>query len=214
MDYGGHGNASVIPVASLIASPSLSNRNDAWFETPVTPRRTTSDGRLRIGYFGGWHARKGMPAFLDALGRSALADDVEVHCTGRPPNIGRVRVVARGHLSTSQTVALADACDVVVYPSSEEGYGLPVVEALLRERPVLCRDLRPYAEFVGHPDALQVPTSWDDPSELAQRNAANLATTFQELDAARPNTVRRVPSEDTVRGWIDQAGKLAKIVSH
>jgi predicted flap endonuclease-1-like 5' DNA nuclease len=54
----------------------------------------------------------------------------------------------------------------------------------------------------------------DSPAELAQRNAANLATTFQELDAARPNTVRRVPSEDTVRGWIDQAGKLAKIVSH
>ena len=31
----------------------------------------------------------------------------------------------------------------------------------------------------------------DSPGELAQRNAASLATTFQELDAARPNVVRR-----------------------
>jgi predicted flap endonuclease-1-like 5' DNA nuclease len=54
----------------------------------------------------------------------------------------------------------------------------------------------------------------DSCAELARRNAANLAQTFQELDAARPNTVRRVPSEETIRGWIEQADKLAKVVSH
>lgn len=54
----------------------------------------------------------------------------------------------------------------------------------------------------------------DSCAELAQRNAANLANTFQELDAARPNTVRRVPSEATVAGWIAQAGGLASVVTH
>ncbi|TAL08000.1 MAG: DUF4332 domain-containing protein [Chloroflexota bacterium] len=54
----------------------------------------------------------------------------------------------------------------------------------------------------------------DSPAELAQRNAANLAQTFQELDAARPNTVRRVPSQATIEGWIEQAKKLPKLVSH
>jgi predicted flap endonuclease-1-like 5' DNA nuclease len=54
----------------------------------------------------------------------------------------------------------------------------------------------------------------DSCAELAARNAANLAQTFQELDAARPNTVRQVPSETTIRGWIEQADKLAKVVSH
>lgn len=54
----------------------------------------------------------------------------------------------------------------------------------------------------------------DSCAELARRNAANLAQTFQELDAARPNTVRQVPSEATIRGWIEQADKLAKVVSH
>ena len=54
----------------------------------------------------------------------------------------------------------------------------------------------------------------DSCAELAQRNAANLAMTFQELDAARPNTIRQIPSEATVAGWIEQAGTLVKVVSH
>jgi predicted flap endonuclease-1-like 5' DNA nuclease len=54
----------------------------------------------------------------------------------------------------------------------------------------------------------------DSPAELAQRNAANLATTFQEVVAARPGVVRRIPSEETVAGWIAQAKTLDKAVTH
>jgi predicted flap endonuclease-1-like 5' DNA nuclease len=54
----------------------------------------------------------------------------------------------------------------------------------------------------------------DSPAELAQRNAANLATTFAEVDAARPDTVRRVPSEAEVAAWIAEAKTLPKIVEH
>jgi predicted flap endonuclease-1-like 5' DNA nuclease len=54
----------------------------------------------------------------------------------------------------------------------------------------------------------------DSPAELAQRNAANLAITFQELDAARPNVSRRLPSEETIAGWIAQARNLPKVVEH
>ena len=54
----------------------------------------------------------------------------------------------------------------------------------------------------------------DSPGELARRNAANLATTFQEVLAARPNLVRRIPSEETVAGWIQQAKGLEPAVTH
>ena len=54
----------------------------------------------------------------------------------------------------------------------------------------------------------------DSPAELAQRNAANLAITFQEVDAARPNMVRRVPSEAEVTGWIAEAKSLSRVVEH
>lgn len=53
----------------------------------------------------------------------------------------------------------------------------------------------------------------DSPAERAQRNAANPAQTFQELDAAR-NTRRRIPGETEVVGWIEQAEKMDKVIEH
>ncbi len=53
----------------------------------------------------------------------------------------------------------------------------------------------------------------DSPAELAQRNPANLAATFAELNAARATT-RRAPTEEMVADWIDQAKKLDKVVTH
>jgi predicted flap endonuclease-1-like 5' DNA nuclease len=54
----------------------------------------------------------------------------------------------------------------------------------------------------------------DSPTELAQRNPRNLAQTFQELDAPRPNWIRRLPSESMVEGWIAQARGMGKVLSH
>ena len=50
-------------------------------------------------------------------------------------------------------------------------------------------------------------------SALAQRNATSLATTFQELNAARATT-RRAPTEAMVADWIAQAKQLQKAVTH
>jgi predicted flap endonuclease-1-like 5' DNA nuclease len=53
----------------------------------------------------------------------------------------------------------------------------------------------------------------DSAAELAQRNPATLAGTFQELNAAR-GTTRRAPSEAMVADWISQAKDLPKVVTH
>jgi uncharacterized membrane protein len=61
---------------------------------------------------------------------------------------------------------------------------------------------------------LLVAAGVDSPAELARRNPANLQVTFQEVVAARPGIVRRVPSESEVSGWIEAAGALDKVVEH
>jgi predicted flap endonuclease-1-like 5' DNA nuclease len=53
----------------------------------------------------------------------------------------------------------------------------------------------------------------DSCAELARRNPANLATTMAEANAAR-SLVRRLPTEEVVKGWIEQAKKLPKVVTH
>jgi predicted RecB family nuclease len=54
----------------------------------------------------------------------------------------------------------------------------------------------------------------DSVPELAQRNPSNLAQTFADAVAARPDLVRRVPSEETVRGWVEAAQGMPRTVEH
>jgi predicted flap endonuclease-1-like 5' DNA nuclease len=81
-------------------------------------------------------------------------------------------------------------------------------------------------EWVNHVDLMRIDgvgseysdlleaAGVDSPPELAQRNAANLAITFQEVVAARPGIVRRIPTEAEVADWIAQARTLPKVVTH
>jgi predicted flap endonuclease-1-like 5' DNA nuclease len=81
-------------------------------------------------------------------------------------------------------------------------------------------------EWVNHVDLMRIKgvgseysdlleaAGVDSPAELARRNAANLATTVQEVVAARPGIVRRVPTESELQGWIDQSKVLPKVVEH
>ncbi len=54
----------------------------------------------------------------------------------------------------------------------------------------------------------------DSPAELAQRNPANLAVTVQEVVAARPGIVHRIPSETEIAAWIQEARTLDSAVEH
>ncbi len=81
-------------------------------------------------------------------------------------------------------------------------------------------------EWVNHVDLMRIKgvgseysdlleaAGVDSPSELAPRNAASLANTFQEVVAARPGIVRQIPSEATVAGWIAESKNLPKVVEH
>ena len=53
----------------------------------------------------------------------------------------------------------------------------------------------------------------DSVPELAQRNAANLSAKLSELNEAKELT-RRVPAENEVADWIEQAKRLPRIVTH
>ena len=81
-------------------------------------------------------------------------------------------------------------------------------------------------EWVNHVDLMRIKgvgseysdlleaAGVDSPSELAQRSAANLAITFQEVAAARPGIVRQIPSETTIADWIAESKDLPKVVEH
>ena len=119
-----------------------------WF-APTVPR-PESARTLRLAYWGGFHQRKRITDLMCQLAADADAPDVELHHPG-PPLLAfgemGLRAVAYGELSAAGVRDLVDSCHVALYPSDNEGLGLPVFEALLRDRPLICAALTVYDEF-------------------------------------------------------------------
>ena len=80
-------------------------------------------------------------------------------------------------------------------------------------------------EWVNHADLMRIKgvgseyadlleaAGVDTVPELAQRNAANLAATLEQINEAK-NLVRRVPNEAEVTGWVAEAKTLPKAVEY
>lgn len=59
------------------------------------------------------------------------------------------------HINNEQLVTVYDRCYLLCYPSVYEGFGIPVIEALFRKKPVITSDLSSLPEAAG-PGALLV----------------------------------------------------------
>jgi predicted flap endonuclease-1-like 5' DNA nuclease len=133
-------------------------------------------------------------------------------------NIEDVEGIGPDHAASLRGVGIATTEALLERGATPAGRDEIAATAGLSEKLVL--------EWVNHVDLMRIDgvgseysdlleaAGVDSPAELAQRNAANLAQTFQELDAARPDWIRGLPSQATVEKWIAQAKTLPKIVTH
>jgi glycosyltransferase involved in cell wall biosynthesis len=58
-------------------------------------------------------------------------------------------VVVRGHATHAEIVLVYNAADLLIYPSSYEGFGMPVLEAMACGTPVIALDNTAFPEFAG-----------------------------------------------------------------
>lgn len=83
--------------------------------------------------------------------------------------------------------------DVLFLPSREEGFGIPVLEALLRRTPIVCSDLPALREVAG--DAATYIDPDGEPADVAQLIVDRLAG---DAPARRSMDVRRASSWDAI----------------
>jgi glycosyltransferase involved in cell wall biosynthesis len=100
-------------------------------------------------------------------------------------------VVAGGWLADEDLRRLVAGARAVVLPSSDEGFGLPVLEALAAGRPVVITDIPALTEVAGpHGGAVAPP-----------RDADALAGAVQDALAADDSDAARTRRRDWARGW-------------
>ena len=118
---------------------------------------------------------KNLERLLEALALIPLAERPQLILTGGGEGDALLSLVARlglhdrvriaGWVSAEELEELYQRATLIVQPTLFEGFGLPVLEAMARGRPVLCSDL-PVLREVGGEAALYMDTT--DPGLIAE----------------------------------------------
>jgi glycosyltransferase involved in cell wall biosynthesis len=97
------------------------------------------------------------------------------------------RVVRLGHVPADRIPALYQAADVLLYPSLEEGFGLPVLEAMAHALPVVASNTSSLPEVGGEAAVYANPHDPRDIAEKVRRAVENraLRTVLIEKGLAR-----------------------------
>lgn len=134
--------------------------------TPACPRyQVMFVGRMvrSKGIYDLVEALKEVPVSAGVVGdgeeRAALQEYVEKCCLEE-------RVHVLGSLPFPEMYALLKGCELFVFPSNEEGYGIAIAEAIAADKPVLAYDLPHYRE-VFNDSLITVPIG--DVKRLAER---------------------------------------------
>ena len=113
---------------------------------PVRPPDAPPDGRILV--VGNAMPHKRLVETASRLAAAGLGGVTTVLGLAAD-SVPGVTAIPSGTLSPDAVARHYAEARVVVYPSAYEGFGFPVLEALAHRRPVLVRDLPPYAEIAA-----------------------------------------------------------------
>lgn len=160
----------------VVAHPGLTALPDA-------PPRRVVDGPFFLAV-GEQMPRKGLRMLLDAFAAARVDDALLVHAG--PPSTATADLLAHtralgldqrvrwlGYVTREQLSALLRDAIALCFPSVDEGFGLPVLEAMSCGTPVIASDIPPLREVAGD-EALFVPTgdveAWSHALEVLVRD--------------------------------------------
>ncbi len=159
-------NISVIYLSSQFSSVQISSNQKVWY-------------RKYILYTGGFNYRKNVPIIIKSF--ASIANnfpEVDLLIVGKPSkqqyldlnniieNLTNLkgRVVFKGFISDSNLPQYYANSEAFIYPSLYEGFGIPVLEAMQCNTPVITSDRGSIPEVVGSSGLLINP---DSISEIA-----------------------------------------------
>ncbi|WP_333839039.1 glycosyltransferase [Novosphingobium sp.] len=138
-----------------------------------------------VMYTGGIDHRKNIEALIEAYAKLPInlrrAHQLAVVCSIEPADRARLTSLAKeaglapdelvltGYIPEDDLLACYRACELFVFPSWHEGFGLPALEAMKCGRAVIASNLSSLPEVIGTPEALFDPYSVADITDAMRR---------------------------------------------
>jgi glycosyltransferase involved in cell wall biosynthesis len=159
--------------------------NAESFRQEITSRYGLS--RSFVMYAGGFDARKNIASLIRAfallpqtvrsshqlaiVGGAPESERLSLQEVMRQAGVTQEEVVFTGYVSDTDLVKLYNLCALYVFPSLQEGFGLPALEAMSSGAIVIGSNTSSLPEVIGHDDALFDPR---DPQSIADKMMAAL----------------------------------------
>jgi glycosyltransferase involved in cell wall biosynthesis len=176
---------------------------------PTTPDPTILD---RLGlrpdtfllYPANFWPHKNHRRLFDALRQSR--SQLRLVCTGAPNSLMRTlhrevpaeRVQFAGYVNDAELAALLETCAALVFPSLYEGFGLPILEAMARGKPVLCSDLGSLREVGG-----DCPVYFDPLDSTAIAAAIDTSPSATRAECGRTRAAQLGDSQRMASDYLD-----------
>jgi glycosyltransferase involved in cell wall biosynthesis len=197
---------------------------------PVSDKELTRDVLVRFGIkeefilaTGGTHPRKNIARLIQAFGET-----IELHAglvlvvAGGMGRGGealkqaveragvRDRVIFPGHVTQQELRVLYSSCAVFVFPSLYEGFGLPVLEAMACDAPVVCSHAGALPEVAGDAALLVDP---EDVGALgiALQKALHNHELREELRRRGKERVKAFSWERSARTLLEVYAEVARV---
>ena len=200
-----------------IAAEKSSRIYNGLTSLPVTAKDADREKTARVILgINLWQPHKNLPRLIGAFTRLRAGTPVlELHLAGRPqanyraqPELAelltRPGVRVLGYLSEQELGAAYAGADVVCFPSLEEGFGLPVLEAMAAGTPVVTSDASCLPEIAGGAAVLVDPLS-------EESIASGIREALGESADARANRIVRGRGVAAGFSWSESAKHYAAI---
>jgi glycosyltransferase involved in cell wall biosynthesis len=122
-----------IPDTIYFSTPVFNAEQPALLFVGVTPNKNL----LRVA-----EALEGIPCRLDVIGRLSTEQESTLATRG-------INFTQRSGLTDTEMAEVYAAADIVLFPSTFEGFGLPIVEGQKAGRPVITSRLQPMESTAG-----------------------------------------------------------------
>ena len=163
-----------------------------------------SDGPPFVLYVGGHQTRKNVAGVLKTMRHCWTHSDdaVELHMTGDPsklcPEAARIyedlpdKTLVRflGQVDDEELSRQYEAARALLFLSHDEGFGLPVLEAMAHGCPVVAADRSSLPEVVGDAGILVDPNSVEQAADTVRRLASESAERSQIVARGRRHAAR------------------------